>query len=239
VAHIRRHPNAKGRWQVRYVDPRGKERSKNFSRKAEAEKFLHTVETDKLRGEWVDPRLGRINFTDWAIEVEATRLNRRASTRARDDAYLRSLILPSFGGQEIASIQPHEIRQWISGLEKRSYAPATIAKAYQILSRCFRVAVTDGLISRTPCREIKLPRNDQVEKRFLSPAEVEHLANSIEDRYRTLVLTGAYTGLRFGEMAALRCDDLDPLRRTLRVDEQLSRQGSSAMVIGPLKSRKA
>ena len=132
------------------------------------------------------------------MEVEATRLNRRASTRTRDDAYLRSLILPVFGGQEIAMIQPHEIRQWISGLEKRSYAPATIAKAYQILSRCFRVAVTDGLIPRTPCREIKLPKNDQVEKRFLSTVEVELLADTIEDRYRAFVLMGAYTGLSLG-----------------------------------------
>ena len=53
------------------------------------------------------------------------------------------------------------------------------------------------------------------------------------------MLTGAYTGLRFGEMAALRTNDLDPLRRTLRVDEQLSRQGSSRMVSGTLKTRKA
>lgn len=54
-----------------------------------------------------------------------------------------------------------------------------------------------------------------------------------------MVLTGAYSGLRFGELAALRLDDLDTLRRTLRVDEQLSRQGSSNMVVGPLKSKKA
>lgn len=239
MAHIRRHPNAKGRWQVRYVDPAGRERAKNFSRRSDAEKFLHTVETDKLRGQWVDPRLGRTKFADWAAEVEAGRLNRRASTKARDDAYLRSLILPTFGSHEIAAIQPNEIRQWISELEQRSYAPATIAKAYQILARCFRVAVTDGLIPRTPCREIKLPKNEQDEKRFLSPAEVELLADSMEDRYRAVVFTGAYTGLRFGEMAALRLDDLDTLRRTLRVDEQLSRQGSSSMVVGPLKSKKA
>jgi len=49
----------------------------------------------------------------------------------------------------------------------------------------------------------------------------------------------AATGLRFGELAGLRIDDFDGLRRTLRVDEQLSRQGSSRMVPGPLKSKKA
>lgn len=239
MAHIRRHPKAKGSWQVRYVDPNGQERARNFARKADAERFLHTVETDKLRGEWVDPRLGQITFGEWSAEVEATRLNRRESTRARDATYLRSLILPTFGTRALATIRPHEIRQWVAGLEQRSYAPATIAKAYQILARCFRVAVTDGLLPRTPCREIKLPKNDRDEKRFLSPTEVETLAAAIQDRYRVVVLTGAYTGLRFGELAALRIDDLDTLRRTLRVDEQLSRQGSSTMVSGPLKSKKA
>lgn len=239
MAHIRRHPKAKGSWQVRYIDPTGQERARNFHRKADAERFLHTVETDKLRGEWVDPRLGQITFGEWSAEVEATRLNRRESTRARDATYLRSLILPAFGKRALATIRPHEIRQWVADLEQRSYAPATIAKAYQILSRCFRVAVTDGLLPRTPCREIKLPKNDRGEKRFLSPTEVETLATAIQDRYRVVVLTGAYTGLRFGELAALRIDDLDTLRRTLRVDEQLSRQGSSTMVPGPLKSKKA
>ncbi len=239
MAHIRRHPKSPDRWQVRYVDPDGRERSKNFSRKADAEKFLHTVEVQKLRGEWTDPEAGRIRFGEWATEVEATRLNRRESTKARNDSYLRSLILPTFGHRELGSIRPSDVRRWVADLESRGYAPATIAKAYQILSRAFRVAVTDGLIPRSPCREIKLPKVESDEKRFLSPAEVEHLAGAIDPRYRAFVLTGAYTGLRFGELAALRTDDLDMLRRTLRVDEQLSRQGSWRMVRGPLKSKKA
>lgn len=239
MAHIRRHPNASDRWQVRYIDPTGRERSKNFARHTDAEKFLHTVEVDKLRGEWIDPRLGRIRIAEWAAEVEATRPNRRESSKARDDSYLRSLIRPTFGDRELASIQPNEIRRWVAELERRGYAPATIGKAYQILGRIFRVAVTDGLIPRSPCREIKLPKNETGEKRFLSPNEVEQLAEAINRRCRALVLVGAYTGLRFGELAALQTDDLDTLRRTLKVDEQLSRQGSWRMVRGPLKSKKA
>lgn len=209
------------------------------AKKSEAEKFLHSVEADKLRGVWVDPQHGRIAFGDWAAQVEAMRLNCRASTRARDASYLRSLILPTFNDRQLGAIQPNEIREWIADLENRSYSPATIAKAYQIVSRCFRIAVSDGVIPRTPCREIKLPRNDRDERRFLSPTEVEQLAAAMKDRCRLVVLTGAYTGLRFGELAALRLDDLDLLRRTLRVDEQLSREGSSRMTPGPLKSKKA
>jgi integrase len=139
----------------------------------------------------------------------------------------------------LASIRPNEIRRWITGLQQLGYAPTTIAKAYQILSRAFRVAVIDGLIPRTPCREIKLPKDDRNERRFLTPIEAEHLADTIDRRYRALVLTGTYTGLRFGELAALRTNDLDTFRRAVRVDEQFSRQGSWQMVPGPLKSKKA
>ena len=52
MAHIRRTPQ--GRWQVRYRDPSGKERARNFPRRTDAEKFLVTIEADKLRGTWTD-----------------------------------------------------------------------------------------------------------------------------------------------------------------------------------------
>ncbi|MEX1043472.1 MAG: tyrosine-type recombinase/integrase [Acidimicrobiia bacterium] len=239
MAHIRRHPKSPDRWQVRYIDPQGKERSKNFARKVDAEKYLHTVEVQKIRGEWTDPAAGKTRFGEWAIQVDATRPNRRDSTRARDSSQLRNLILPTFEDAELGAVQPSEIRAWIADLQDQGYAPATIGKAYQILSRAFRVAVADGLIARTPCREIKLPKDDRDEKRFLTASEAEHLADAIDPRYRAMILTGTYTGLRFGELAALRTNDLDMLRRTLRVDEQLSRQGSWKMVAGPLKSKKA
>lgn len=46
------------------------------------------------------------------------------------------------------------------------------------MSRAFRVAVTDGIITRSPCREVKLPRIETPERRFLSPGEVEELADT-------------------------------------------------------------
>lgn len=48
MAHIER--RGPGRWRARYRGPDGKERSRTFDRKADAERFLVTVESDKLRG---------------------------------------------------------------------------------------------------------------------------------------------------------------------------------------------
>ena len=47
MAHIRRHPVDGSKWQVRYIDPTGRERSKTFRRKVDAEKFLIHTEAQK------------------------------------------------------------------------------------------------------------------------------------------------------------------------------------------------
>ena len=58
--------------------------------------------------------------------------------------------------------------------------------------------------------------------RFLNPAEIAALADTINPRYRALVLTAAYTGLRAGECAGLKLTRLNLLRRQLTVAETLS-----------------
>lgn len=123
-------------------------------------------------------------------------------------------------------------------LHVEGFAPATIGKAYQILGRIFGVAVTDGLIPRSPCREVKLPRLESVEKRFLSPAEVEDLAGAIHARYRAFVLAGLHR-------PALRGAGRPPDRRLGHPasDVEGGRTAQSAghmrMVPGSLKSKEA
>ena len=51
-----------GRWRARYRGPDGRERSRTFERKADAERFLAEMQVAKNRGAWVDPRAGRIPF---------------------------------------------------------------------------------------------------------------------------------------------------------------------------------
>ena len=93
MAHIRRHPKSPDRWQVRYIDPTGKERAKNFGCKLDAERFLHTVEVEKIRGEWTNPDGGRTSFAEWSRQVQAGRIHLADSTSARDDSVLRSMVL--------------------------------------------------------------------------------------------------------------------------------------------------
>ena len=231
MAHIRK--TDAGSWQARYRAPDGSERARNFTRRVDAETFLATVETDMLRGDWTDPRRSRITFGEWNATVQEARVNLAASTRDSDGSVIRSLILPTFEHSALATIEPGHIRTWVADLVAAGYSPSTIRRAYTLLQLALDLAVEDGRLTRSPCRRITLPRIEQSEKRFLTIDEVEHLAATIRPRYRAFVLTGAYTGLRPGELAALRIDRLDLLRRQLRVEEPLKTPAARRTVSFP------
>jgi hypothetical protein len=69
------------RWRARYRDPSGRERSKSFARKVDAEQFLVGIEDTKLRGIYVDPQLGRVLFGEWAERWFRTTADLKPSSR--------------------------------------------------------------------------------------------------------------------------------------------------------------
>lgn len=115
-----------------------------------------------------------------------------------------------------------------------------------MLRGVLRVAVERRYIIANPCDAVKLPKRGTRRRISITPlthAEVRALAEAIPG-YRVLVYTAAYTGLRAGELGALRREDLDLLRGTLTVDETLKEINSSAdslngdkgLVFGPTKT---
>jgi integrase len=180
------------------------------------------METDKLRGRYTDPRLARTELAEWMSEYQATRVNLGRQTQARDGATIRNHVLPRFGTWAIGSVQPIHVAQWVADLDAAGYAPATVRKAYQLLAAAMDAAVESGLIGRSPCRGVDLPRLETRSTiRYLESTEINILTDAIDSRFSAMVLAAAYTGLRFSELRALRVDRFDALRRTMRVSESL------------------
>jgi len=181
-----------GRYRARYRGPDAKWRSRTFDRKVDAQRWLTNELVKVDRGEWVDPRAGRLSFGSVAETWMAGRSALRESTRARDRSYLNSLILPRFGPLPIGGIQPSDLETWIADLIADGKAAATIQKAWQIAAGVFRLAVRDRLIVLSPAREVRLPKIERTEPAILTVEEVMRLADSIDTRYRALVLVGAF-----------------------------------------------
>jgi Phage integrase, N-terminal SAM-like domain len=70
------------------------------------------VESAKLRGAWTDPAAGRVTFASWLEEWWGSAADLRPSTRARDQAYFKSLVLPRFGGMPLAAIRQPDVQAW-------------------------------------------------------------------------------------------------------------------------------
>ena len=115
MAHIdRRDRNGTVRYVARYVDPTGRERSKSFTRRADAQKYLTEIEAAKLKGTWVDPAHGRALFGNWHAEWWATTINLRPTTRTRNAMVFRLYVLPRFGAVALDTISQREVRAWVT-----------------------------------------------------------------------------------------------------------------------------
>ncbi len=231
MAHIQKRTRAdkRGRivrdYYVRWVQG-GKERSKRFPRRADAEAFLSDHDSKKRRGEWVDPALGRLSLEDWAGRWLATvRPTLKPKTVDGYESLLRSRILPALGGYPTADLRPSDVQEWVNGMRAAGLSVSRIRQAHVVLSQALEDAVRDGRIARNVARGARLPRLERREAPYVTPELVEQVASAMREPYDLLVRTLGTLGLRFGEAAALRRRSVDLLGRRLVVSESLAEVG--------------
>jgi integrase len=225
MASIRRHP-VSDRWNVRYRDPSGKQRSKTFKRQVDAKAFMLDIETDKRRGTYVDPQAGETPFGIYAQRWQAARVDKAPATRNRDASYLRSLILPTFTNRPVGSIRTSEIETWLATLDK---ADTTRTKALQIVRSVLDVARRDRAITSSPAADVKAPGTEPERTgRALSDGEVAAILDAAErfdEATAPIVWLMARAGLRIGEALAIHRAGIDTAAGMVTVEQSLNRSG--------------
>lgn len=240
---VRRLPS--GKWQARYEIPGGRSvvAPGTFRTKAEAGRWLASVETDQARGAWVDPVAGATSLSEYASAWLRGQV--RLSKRSREiyAAQLRLHILPvvdpevpALGGAALTELTPELVRQWYAALVARR-SPSVAAKAYTRLRQILAAAVNDDRIARNPCRIARGGVEHSPEQRFVTMPELHRLANAIPDRYRALVLAAGLAGLRQGELFGLRWEDVDLADAAIVVRRKRLRLASGEVIEDGPKSR--
>ncbi|WP_089154620.1 tyrosine-type recombinase/integrase [Micromonospora sp. NBS 11-29] len=199
------------RYRVRYIGPDGKERKKSFPDRAkrDADAFLVSTETDKLRGSYVDPSAGRITFAEYAESWLRTR-SFDESTREVTEHRVRKHLLPFFGSRQLAAIKPSHIREWNAAMVGK-LAPATRAVVFAHLQTILAAAVDDERIAKNPCSatSVNPPRPAQRPVVPWRYDQISAIRSGLAPRYRAMVDLGAGCGLRQGEILGLSIDDID------------------------------
>jgi integrase len=236
MSHVERRVQA-GRvtYRARYRDPSGRERKRSFARMTDARRFLVGVEDSKLRGAYVDPAKGKVGFAEWAERWFKTTADLKPGTRRTYRQLVDNQVLPHFGAATLAGIDTLAVREWVAALVESGLSPSRIRNAHQVLSQVLAAAVEGGRLARNPAAGVRLPKRVDREMLFLDAGQVEALADAIGPHYRVLVYFLAYTGLRFGEVVALKVKRLDLLRGRCQVVESATEVGS-ALVWGQTKT---
>jgi integrase len=213
--------NGQLRWYARYRDPAGKQLVKVFDRKVDAERFLTTVEAAKLTGSYVDAKRAAIRFRDFAEEHWASSSSRLAAdtTRVRKRSVLDRHILPALGDYPVGALRPSTISAAV-GTWTMTLAPGTVGQVLRQVRQILDAAVADGLASSNAAKAVRAPAAPRRRDVHLSDEDVTGILTATPRFYRPLVITLVGLGLRISEAAGLRVDDVDFLRRTVRIRQQ-------------------
>lgn len=228
MASIKKRPN--GRWRARYRDEAGKEHSRHFARKVDAQNWLDGQTAALVTGQHVDPKAGKVTFREYAEQWRADQLHHRPSTAAQAESRLRKWVYPEIGDRPMSTLKRSDVQRVISQAADK-LAPATVQVVHAYVAGVFKAAVIDRVIPSNPCVKIRLPELHRGKVAPLTTEQVKVIAGKVDARYRALVLVCAATGLRSGELRGVTVDritpalhvrtDVPPQQATLRIDRQL------------------
>jgi len=225
------------RYRVVYRKPDRKQGQKRgFRTKRDAELYLAEMEVSKARGNFIDAASARVSIDALATPWLDSQGHMKHSAYRTVESAWRVHVQPKWGSRSVGSIRHSEVQAWVADLGRARKA-TTVIRAYGVLAAILDVAVRDRRISANPARGVNLPRKVPKRRLYLSHAQVEALAQASGEN-ATIVHLLAYTGLRWGELTALKVRDADVLRRRLSVVENAVAIGG-VVHVGTPKSHQA
>lgn len=222
----RRIPNGRWgtgkRWLSCWLDPDGRERTKAFTGKVAADRYWRDKESERDRGEYVDPKAGR----ELVSELARRWLNSAAVDPKSLEVYervWRLRIEPVFGKRTIKSMtRPSEILSFLTDV-KAKFSDSQVGLARLVLGGMLELAVADGDLRRNPVRNkiVSTGKTPSEQIAVWSDTTVWALIDAHPPALRALPITMATTGCREGEAYALALEDIDFDRGVMHVRRQI------------------
>ena len=136
---------------------------------------------------------------------------------------LRCHLLPVFRTKRLCDITRVEVQCFLAEKRKQGLSGSSVHGIRTALSKVLDAAVNWNLLEQNPARGIQIgDRTPKTERLYLNPPEVLRLLASLPEPCRTIVLVAVLTGMRIGEILALRWQRLDLLRGSILIRETVS-----------------
>jgi integrase len=227
---------AKTAWVVDYTDVSGKRRLKTFTKKKDADAFSVTASLEVRQGTHVaDSASATVEqaASFWIASTEAAGLER--ATVADYQTHVDLHILPFIGATKLTALSIPSVRAFEDQLREAGRSQAMVRRVLVSLGSLLADAQERGLVGRNVMREIRGRRkgDKRIEQRqkgrlkigvdIPTREEIKAVVAAVQGRWRPLLLTAIFTGLRVSELRGLRWKDIDIDKREVRVHQRADR----------------
>lgn len=157
MASIKKRPD--GRHRARYRDAAGREHSKHFARKVDAQRWLDETTAAIVTGRYIDPKAGRFTVETFAKQRRANLVHRHGYLHIIDNA-LNLHIMPKLGARPLSSLRRSDVQGFVSALAENRSANS-VNSVFRVLSQIMGAAVDDMLIPASPCARVNCHHDRQ------------------------------------------------------------------------------
>jgi integrase len=216
-----------GRYVVIYRDTEGKSRKRAAETLAQARDIKAAVHTDISRGEYVPQTTLTLKayYDEWIESyIGRTRNGIRPATITGYKDQMRVHVLPELGRRRLSQIGPRDVKALAATLTAKGLSPNSVRLAIAPLKALLADAFEEELIRRNPAANVRLAQpktseteDEQAKVKALTADELNLLIGKLPKQHRLVVEVLARTGLRIGELAALRWSDVDFGRQRILV----------------------
>lgn len=230
MGSIRKLPSGLYQGTVRL--PSGKRITHSHKLKSVVRAWIAEQEAKITQGHKVNPRAGRITVGEWHERWWAARVV-EPETRRGDETTWRLHLAPHWTEWRLGDIGRIDVQSWVRTLQKAGVGPHAIRHAYNLLVSLLGDAVIEGLIPVSPCQKIDLPATPPKAPSWFTREQVDTIEAELPPGHAAMTELMVYTGLRWGEAAAVAGADRDDetgnpvdwLRGRLRVRGAMSQGG--------------
>jgi integrase len=164
------------------------------------------------------------DFLEKAWPNYLTKQRVKDSTRASWDTMIQKWIVPYFGERILDEIDPADVGDFISYLNSKGLSSKYQVNIYGLLRLMFDVAQLNGYMTSNPVHpKIHRPAVDRKRKHTWSIDQAKSLLSAVAPEYKAPLMVLALTGIRAGELLALRWANVDFLRKRIMIAASLWR----------------
>ncbi len=231
-----------GRWMARYTvhTTKGLRRKTIYGRKREEVRDkLAKALADRADGLVFDAGTLTVKeyLETWLKDVDKDTV--RESTYERHENVVNLHLVPTLGRIKLSKLNPAHVQGLYRERLESGLSPATVQKIHAVLHKALSQAVKWSLIPRNATEAVKAPRPTPEEMHPLSREETRRLLRSAEgDRLEALYVLAVHTGMRQGELLALKWEDIDLENAVVRARRTLTRSGGR-FSLGEPKTKKS